>query len=378
LIKATIKYNLGINNEELTKEWHPTKNGSLHPCDVTPHSGKKVWWICNNGHEWKASVDNRSKGKGCAYCIGKLPTNDNNLEILYPELSKEWHLNKNLALRPCDVTSHSGKKVWWICNNGHEWKAIVASRANGNGCPGCNGKMITKDNNLAFLYPHIAKEWHPIKNGNLKPYDVTPHSNKKAWWICSKGHEWKAIINGRLKSNGCLYCSRILPSEDYNLEKINPILAKEWHPVKNGNLKPCDVTPYSNKKVWWLCNQGHEWIVDIYHRTNGNGCKVCNGRVPSQNYNLEVICPEIAKQWHSTKNGILKPRDVTPHSEKRIWWVCNNGHEWEYVLEQWVVVAPNVQIAFLKMGHVGSILLIYRMIQNIERFIFQLIGENSE
>jgi len=49
--KITAEYNLGKLYPELVKEWHPTKNGQLTSYDVTPNSGKKVWWICNQGHE---------------------------------------------------------------------------------------------------------------------------------------------------------------------------------------------------------------------------------------------------------------------------------------------------------------------------------------
>ena len=31
-------------------------------------------------------------------------------------------------------------------------------------------------------YPHLVKEWHPTKNGDLTPKDVTYGSNKKVWW----------------------------------------------------------------------------------------------------------------------------------------------------------------------------------------------------
>jgi len=41
-------------------------------------------------------------------------------------------------------------------------------------------------------------------------------------------------------------------TDTYNLKTINPKLAEEWHPTKNGNLTPKDVLPKSGKKVWWL------------------------------------------------------------------------------------------------------------------------------
>ena len=36
-----------------------------------------------------------------------------------------------------------------------------------------------------------------------------------------------------------------------SLEEYAPDLAKQWHPTKNGDLKPMDVTYGSKKKVWW-------------------------------------------------------------------------------------------------------------------------------
>ena len=76
------------------------------------------------------------------------------------------------------------------------------------GCPFCTGKKVCEDNNLLNMYPEIAKEWHPKKNKKLTPRDVTRGSGKKIWWICSKGHEWNAVVFSRTYGRGCPYCSR--------------------------------------------------------------------------------------------------------------------------------------------------------------------------
>ena len=60
------------------------------------------------------------------------------------------------------------------------------------------------------------------------------------------------------------------------MQTINPTLAKEWNYEKNGGLTPIDITPGSNKKVWWKCGQGHEWQAFIYNRNKGNGCPECH------------------------------------------------------------------------------------------------------
>lgn len=136
-MKLTSDYNLGKLYPHITSEWHPTKNGQITPFVITPGSHKKVWWKCKLGHEWEAVVENRTYGSGCPYCSRRKVGEDNNLAIEYSLLVEEWHQIKNENLKPTDVTSGSGKKVWWKCSQGYEWKAKVGSRTRGHGCPKC-------------------------------------------------------------------------------------------------------------------------------------------------------------------------------------------------------------------------------------------------
>ena len=68
----------------------------------------------------------------------------NDFETLRPELMNEWDYNKNTDLKPNQVTEHSGKKAWWKCKEGHEWYAVIDSRAKGHGCPIC-GRIRTAE-----------------------------------------------------------------------------------------------------------------------------------------------------------------------------------------------------------------------------------------
>jgi hypothetical protein len=229
--KVSSDYNLAVIHPKIAKQWHPTLNGQLSPRKVAPFSSKRRWWRCKKGHEWQDTASNRAHfGTGCPYCSGQRVCADNCLEQVAPHIAKQRHPKRNKGLTPKDVTSGSGKKVWWVCDKGHEWQATVSSRRRGSGCPGCSGYQATKDNNLQKKNPRLASQWHPTKNEGLLPKDVTPSSNKRVWWICSKGHEWAAIINNRTNGSGCAYCAGLKACAENCLETLAPHIARQWHP----------------------------------------------------------------------------------------------------------------------------------------------------
>lgn len=187
-------------------------------------------------------------------------------------------------------------------------------------------------NILGYKCPELAKEWHPTENGELTPFDVTYGSHTKAWWLCPKGHKYDATISNRRRGRGCPYCAGRKVSIDNCLATVNPKVTKEWHPAKNGNITPYDVTAGTDKKFWWLCSKGHEWIANISNRTNEKnkaGCPVCSGNAVHIDNCLATVYPEVAKQWHPTKNRSLTPYDVTAGSQTKAWWQCHKGHEWK-------------------------------------------------
>ncbi|MBE7053792.1 MAG: hypothetical protein E7391_05890 [Ruminococcaceae bacterium] len=128
-------------NPTLAIEWNYEKNNKLEPIDVTPNSSQKVWWKCDKGHEWQATINHRNNGSGCPYCASRRVLKGfNDLQTVNPTLSREWNYEKNKGLTPMDVMPNSNKKVWWKCDKGHEWQAIIASRNGGRSCPYCSGR----------------------------------------------------------------------------------------------------------------------------------------------------------------------------------------------------------------------------------------------
>ena len=276
------------------------------------------------------------KTGGVAFAV---PKPGESLADLFPDVAAQWHPTKNGDLLPTGVVAGSGRKVWWKCPEGpdHEWDAKVDHRTrSGSGCPACAGQAVSVTNSLASLFPEIAAEWHPTKNGDLLPTGVVAGSGRKVWWKCPEGpdHEWDDWIGHRtLRGHGCPCCSGRRLSITNSFAALAPEVAKQWHPTKNHPLTPDQVIAGHRTKVWWKCPKGpdHEWDAapsTRYHQEVG--CPCCDGKRPSVTNSLATLFPELATEWHPTKNGELSPTEVVAGSEKKVWWNCDvaEDHEW--------------------------------------------------
>ena len=177
-------------------------------------------------------------------------------------------------------------------------------------------------------YPHLMQQWDSEKNG-LEPTKMTVGSGLIVWWVCDKGHSWKAEIKGRRKGTGCPYCAGKKVLAGFNdLQSCKPDLSKEWDYGKN-DLLPSQVTCGSSKSLWWICAKGHSWQAIVSSRVKGHGCPICDNKVVLPRFNdLQTLRPDIAKEWDHDKN-IGSPSQFTPGSDKSIWWKCIKGHSWK-------------------------------------------------
>ena len=299
----------------IASEWDYEKNGEKTPANYTVRSGERVWWKCKRNHSWEAVIASRTGNKyvGCPYCSGLLPIEgETDLLTTNPELISEWNYEKNTLLTPNMVKAGSSDKVWWICDKGHEWQAVISSRTvNESGCPFCSGRYaIQGENDLMSVDSPLLKEWNYDRNGRLTPSDFKEHSARKIWWKCKKGHEWCSSISDRSRGDGCPYCSgkRVLVGFN-DLAHINPYIAKEWNYEKNGNKIPQKYTCKSGIKVWWKCEKGHEWKTSISNRSRGDGCPKCNS-------GIRTSFPEQAIYFYVKKiypDAVNRCTDVLPN-----------------------------------------------------------------
>lgn len=337
---------LACSHPNLAKEWHPSKNGTTTPFDVTSGSHYNAWWKCplENDHEWQSIIRVRVAGTGCQVCNKRVATPSNCLKTTHPHIAAEWdHMaNKNLGITPTTVTEICRTTVNWICQKNplHKWSADVRSRASTNTkCPYCTNRKVSTENSLAFTHPEIAGQWHPTKNGDLTPEQVTRGSEIKVWWKCPAGkdHEWEAYVYSRTSGRTCPYCLNRKTAPSNCLATTHPIIAEEWDYKKNFPLTPYDVTGGSINKVHWKCNKApdHEWKAQINSRVirsiNGQGkCPCCQGKKAVLSNCLATIRPDIAEEWDLSSNSNT-PYNITPGSSQKVIWKCKNNqeHTWQ-------------------------------------------------
>jgi len=333
--KLLVGFNdLAIASPDISAEWHPSKNAGLKPSDVYKASSKRIWWLCKENHEWEATVSSRyHMSSGCPYCSGRrVVVGVNDLASRYPALAQEWSTKRNGDLIPENFSVFSGKKIWWECTDGHEWKAVISNRSLGSGCPICSNKSVQQGvNDLQSLNPELAKEWNNDLNGNILPTQFTVGSDKRVWWTGKCNHEWQASIKTRSKGSGCPFCAknRNLPGET-DLVSIYPELALELHPMKNLGLDATLLSSKNIKKVWWLGKCGHEWQARVHDRANGSNCPFCFGKSALAGFNdLATLAPLLAAEWNFSLNKNLKPDEIRLGSAKKVWWLGKCGHEWQ-------------------------------------------------
>ena len=284
---------------------------------------------------------------------------ENILLVKNPELTKEWYYEKNLDLKPWQVTYASAKKVWWLCQNIceiggciHAYRSTIAHKSNGSGCIFCNpgGKnpLFCYHKSLAYLWPNVAKMWHPTKNIDLTPAEVTAKSHKSAWFRCPKTncsmnctHDFSALItnvvaagNRNENMNGCPFCSGKSGEicKHLSLAFLFPKVASELHPTKNIDVKPETIFPRSGLLLWFKCEKTFECGCEHAYQTNVSektrpddptGCHHCSGHRFCEHLSLAGTNPELTSEWDFIHNSET-PLDFSYGSGKIVYWICPN------------------------------------------------------
>ena len=179
---------------------------------------------------------------------------------------------------------------------------------------------------LAGAYPkQTAALWDRGIDGNPLPTTVSPGSKKALFWHCpTHNYKWTAgahsVRSWSKGFSGCPRCAGKASRTDADYHELAARRGYHW-------LGPTVVGV--KHKTQWRCRKGHEWAAPFNDISSGYGCPACAGKVVTAENSLKAVHPQIAAEWHPSKNGSLAPDSVQRSSHKVVWWRCKTcGSDW--------------------------------------------------
>ena len=159
---------------------------------------------------------------------------------------------------------------------------------------------------------------------------VTLGTGQRFYWKCRICNRSYLALPSRIAQGSVCSKHRNLVKAGINdLATLHPELLKYWDYEKN-DVDPSEIFGGGESVVYWICEKGHSYTKSILKRVRGEGCPICAGKKVLLGFNdLSTVCPDVAKSWNYLKNGDVLPTHITAHSNKKFWWICEHGHEWE-------------------------------------------------
>lgn len=325
---------LAIAFPRIAQSWHPELNGDLTPKSVSAFSHKKVWWRCETGHEWQATVANRTAaGSRCPYCVGSRPTPETSLLAAFPEVAEEWHPTKNEGKTPSDFMPKSSFKAWWRCPRGHEWPATISHRTNGSGCPHCGGGSSALEarvySELRALFQDVV--WHSRDFG----VQLDVYLPKFRIGIEIDGHYWHAhkVAADRRKNQVCnRHNIRLIRMRQHPLKPLDTsdiVFKRSDHDLEVCKRLVSSISLATDSKSVARAAEAYgkqsRLIADDDYRTI-----VASLPAPPKGASFADKCPEAASEWDTEKNAPLQPSMFALKANRRVWWKCRaKGHVWQ-------------------------------------------------
>ena len=342
-IETIVEKNGCITAPLLLKEWDYEKNKELglFPDKLTTHSNKKAWWKCSAcGYEWKTTVANRSGCSSCPACINRvIVAGVNDLVTTHPELANEWDYEENGELLPQHVSYGMGKKVGWKCSLGHKYKATILHRSSGTNCPICNsGRQTSFAEQAVFyyvkqLYPSTINRYRDIFDNGMEIDIYIPEIRygieyDGSYWHKTDNYDREQKKYEICKAKGIRLIRIKAFTKEYSIDA--PCFADYTLFLKEDNVSELEKmiqSLYFSLCNTCLCGQWENAITTV--NLERDRYKISNYRYEQKNSFMDEH-PELAKEWHPTKNEDLTPSMFRSGSSFLAWWLCSAcGYEWK-------------------------------------------------
>ncbi len=340
------------NFPEIAKEWcYDLNKKSASPSNITPGSNESFWFQCKFGHKpWKSRVTNRTHLKrNCPSCY------DPSTSKLEQRLFTEFNSYSNFCILREKIFGHEADLFFPSINtivecDGYPWHSTIKKETIDN------KKSLTwnqhgikvvriRDDKLKSLggleifykesgirnHLHICERLAKLL---LQQYPRSKELNKICKHYKTLGgfisdDRYQALSEQRVSVKGM------------RLSESNPELVSEWDDIENYPVTPDRIARGSDYRAHWICNVcGNKFISRVANRTSlKRGCNVCaikkvqSSRMRkflSNGNTLKDTFPQKSLSWDFEKNKPLTPKEVTPYSNRKVWWKCNKcGKTWE-------------------------------------------------
>lgn len=326
---ATPANSLATIRPDVAALWDQERNGALTPNDVTLGSHRRAFFRCKKGHSYERPIYLMVTSGGCKYCDGQVATDETNLKVLYPELAVQWNQERNGTRRPEEFRPGSNVKVWWRCDRGHEWEAVISKRAlRGDGCPLCWTRaslvQLRTFAELRSIFPDARQEemvhgmevdiWLPgIKTG----VEVDGH------YYHARRRVPDAKKSAVLKEHSVTLFRLSDAPEDI---PGDPTV----HYKTTGGVRKADIDELvllmrrTCGSLGTAIDEAMERYVSEQHFVAEHDYLQLRAlrKLPALGQSLENRFPEIAREWNYELNHPLTPAQVSFGSNSEAWFTC--------------------------------------------------------
>ena len=314
----------------IAQEWHPTKNGNISPYDINYGSSDRYWWKCKYGHEWEASVSNRTGGNtNCPKCSEEMHTSFPEQAIFY-YVSQHYKCENRFIIQNNEIDIFIPDLKIGIEYDGRYYHPESSK---------------TKEKRKDEFFRSIGISIIRIKEDTVNHADSTciryKYSNSHYHHLDWAISELFQILNidehvnvEQAQSN--IIANYVKTTKENSLEFKYPELAAQWDVDANKGVAPNMVSAGSKRVVFWKCSKNHLYRASINERVRyykigkTYGCPYCSGRKVLLGFNdLQNVNPLLAREWDQTKNGDITPSSISAGSPKKYWWKCDKcGNSW--------------------------------------------------
>ncbi len=180
---------------------------------------------------------------------------------------------------------------------------------------------VCQDNNILWDYE---------KNKELEPKQIFSSCRKIIHLKCQKQHEFTVKAYSFFAKPTCPTCY----IQENNITVQCPELMKWWDWELNTGIEPKTLLKNSNLQVYWKCPKcAYSWQAKVMTRVLSKGlCPCCEVHIVKRTgfNDIVTVLPELAEQFHPTKNGDLKAEQLFVTDLRRVWWHCKKCNtDWQ-------------------------------------------------